>query len=321
VSIAAEGEHVLSTRVVDVAGNPSPWTDRTVRIDSTAPTNLTPAADPAWRATSYGVVLDGADGGSGVDRLEYRLDGATASRSVPPGTPVSVTGTGAHVLLTRAVDLAGNASAWREDDVNIDTVAPTDTTATPPSAAVASPYHLAISGTDAHAGIDHVEWTVDGGDLQTGPNGSQATVTGQGAHTLRERVVDRAGNASGWRDLTVTIDVTLNGDTVLPTDSTPVVGTARRTAPVSVTLQGSDAGTGIDHMEWRLDGQPIARGPSGYVLTISGDAVHTLETRAIDGAGNASGWKPQTIRIVEVDVTAPANTTPTATGGATVTTG
>ena len=305
MTISGEGEHTLRTRTVDNAGNPSPWTDRAVRIDSTAPSNLTPVADTAWRASAYGVVLDASDGGSGVDHVEYRVDGA-AARSVPPGTAIQVTGTGAHALLTRALDLAGNASAWRQDTVDIDVVAPTDTTVAPGSSAVANPYHLAITGTDAHSGIDHVEWLLDGADVQTGASGSQATVSGGGAHSLRERVVDMAGNASGWRTFTITIDPTLNADTTLPTDSTAIASSAWRTGPASVTVQGSDAGSGLDRMEWRLDGQPIASGATGTAVTIATDGVHTLETRAVDVAGNASGWKAQTIRI---DTVVPADTT------------
>ena len=276
-----------------------------MRIDSTAPSNLTPVADSAWRAGPYGVVLDAADGGAGIDHVEYRIDGS-AARSVPPGTAIQVSGTGAHTLLTRALDLAGNASAWRSDTVDIDGLAPTDTTVAPGASAVANPYHLAITGTDAHSGIDHVEWQADGGDVQTGPSGSQATIGGGGAHSLRERVVDKAGNASGWRTFTITIDPTLNADTTLPTDSTAIASPAWRAAPTSVTVQGSDAGSGLDHMEWRLDGRPIARGASGSVVAITGDGVHSLETRALDVAGNASGWKAQTIRI---DTTVPDDTT------------
>jgi hypothetical protein len=305
VTISGEGEHTLRTRAVDNAGNASPWTDRAVRIDSTAPSNLTPVADAAWRASAYGVVLDASDAGAGVDHVEYRIDGA-AARSVPPGTAIQVTGSGAHTLLTRALDLAGNASAWRQDTIDIDLVAPTDTTVAPGSGAVANPYHLAIAGTDAHSGIDHVEWQVDGGDVQTGASGSQATVSGGGAHSLRERVVDMAGNASGWRTFAITIDPTLNADTSLPTDSTAIASPAWRTGPASVTVQGSDAGSGLDHMEWRLDGQPIARGATGSVVTIAADGVHTLETRAVDVAGNASGWNAQTIRI---DTSVPTDTT------------
>ena len=119
-----------------------------------------------------------------------------------------------------------------------------------------------------------------------------------------------AGNASGWRTFTITIDPTLNADTTLPTDSTAIASSAWRTAPASVTVQGSDAGSGLDHMEWRLDGQPIAARGDGHAPSRSPATASTRSRRArVDVAGNASGWKAQTIRIdtvVPVDTTARA---------------
>jgi hypothetical protein len=305
VVVSAEGEHTLRTRAIDGAGNASAWTDRAVRIDGTAPTNLTPVADPAWRAADYAVGLGAADSGAGLDHMEYRVDGGVV-RTAPAGTTVQVTGTGGHLLETRAVDLAGNASPWRGDAVNIDQVAPADTSAAIPTAAQPNPYRLTLTGTDAHSGVDHVEWEIDGGGVHTGPGGTEVAVSGGGRHTLRERVVDAAGNASGWRSGTVTIDPTLNGDTTAPTDDSTAVPAGWQTRAVDVTMAGSDADSGLDHMEWRLDGRPLASGPGGTVVTVTGDGVHHLETRAVDFAGNASSWRAQVIRI---DTTVPVDTT------------
>ncbi len=71
--------------------------------DTTAPTSAATAAGTG----PVTVTVTGADetGGSGLDKLEYRLDGGAWT---PYTTPVVVTAVGAHTLEHRATDKAGN---------------------------------------------------------------------------------------------------------------------------------------------------------------------------------------------------------------------
>ena len=62
-------------------------------------------------------------------------------------------------------------------------------------------------------------------------------------------------------------------------------------------------------MQWRVDGGAIQDGSPALVDT---DGVHTLETRAVDIAGNQSAWRPDTVRV---DTTVPVNDTPAAPAG------
>jgi hypothetical protein len=306
VNVAADGQHTLETRVVDGAGHESAWKSHTIRIDTTAPANQTPPADSAWRAADYAVMVSGADGGSGLSHVEWRVNAGPTTTGASP-TQATVAGTGTHTLETRAVDVAGNASTWRSEQVRIDLVTPTNTTTAAPSSPVPNPYHATVSGTDAHAGVAHVEWQVDGGPTQSGASGTQVTVSGHGEHTLATRVVDQAGNASSWRTDDIEIDIALNGDTTAPTDTTTTVPTGWRTASLTLTIAATDAGTGVERVEWRVDGQPVqSQAGASTPLTISGEGVHELETRAWDLAGNVSSWRAQTIRI---DFTVPADTT------------
>ena len=81
-----------------------------------------------------------------------------------------------------------------------------------------------------------------------------------------------------------------------------------QTSAVSIAVTGTDAlGSGVDHVEWRLDGGAERTG-SPAVIDTDG-TLQTLETRVVDKAGNVSDWSsPQTVRI---DLTKPVNTTPT----------
>lgn len=302
VNVSADGVHVLETLVTDVAGRSSGWKSHTIRIDKSAPDNQTPLAPTSWQAASYAVVVSGADSVSGVREVQWRVDGG-AITSGASGLQATVTGSGDHLFETRVVDMAGNASGWRAEQVRIDTLPPANTTPTPTSPED-NPYTVAITGTDAHSSIAAVEWRVDGGPVQSGAAGATATVTGNGAHTLATRVLDAAGNSSGWRTDSFTIDA-VTGDATPPVDTTTTVSNAWRVAPVAVTVSATDSGSGVDRVEWRIDGEPVQTGTSGN-LTISADGIHELETRAVDVAGNASAWRLQTIRI---DRAVPTDTT------------
>ena len=259
----------------------------------------------AWIATDYSVVVSGADGGSGVAEVQWRKDGGPIHPG-PSGTQATVSGTGPHTLETRVVDNAGNGN-WRSESINIDTVAPSNDT-TVPTSAVPTPASIAIAGTDAHSGVNHVEWKVDNDPLQSTTDlaNATATATTNGPHTLWSRVVDNAGNATD-RTATFTIDTNLNHDTTPPTDTTETVSSGWYVEPTTVTISASDAGVGMNAVQWRLPGKPIeTRTGSSYDLAFNEEGVHKLETRGRDYAGNVSPWR---LQIVRLDFTVPTDTT------------
>ena len=310
LTVSSEGDHVLTTKVRDNAGNESGWKTTNIHIDTTAPDNQTDTNDGSWRAADYAVMVRGADSGSGLNDVQWRVDAGAITSGASPLQAV-VTGTGVHTFETRVRDVAGNASTWRSETIRIDKVIPTNTT-NAPSGPVANPYSVSVTGTDAHAGIHHVEWQVDGGEIQTGASGDPVSVSGNGAHTLKTRVVDNAGNASSWRTDNVVIDITLNADNTPPTDTSTTVGNAWRAHPVNMTVSATDAGAGMDAVQWRISqfgvpGSPIeTRSGGSAALTFDHEGVWRLETRGRDLAGNLSNWRLQIIRI---DFTVPEDTT------------
>jgi hypothetical protein len=304
-TVSAEGVHTIETRVRDAAGHQTGWKSQTVRIDTTAPVNQTQTSNPAWQTADYSVLVTAADGGSGLAEVQWRID-AGPWLSGAFGSQANVTGTGDHTLETRAVDVAGNVSVARLDPVRIDRVTPTNTTAPAPGSPVGNPYQVAVTGTDAHAGVTGVEWQVDSGPVQSGASGAQATVSGHGSHTLKTRVIDGAGNTSVWRTDTIAIDA-VTGDSTAPTDTTTAAPSGWRATPIAVTVAATDAGSGVAEVRWRIDGQPLESSlvddPS---FTIDEEGEHLLETQATDVAGNSSAWREQTFKVdlsVPVDAT------------------
>ena len=272
--------------------------------DTTKPVNTTPTPSTGWYAAPYQVALSGTDTESGVDHMQWILDAGPAT-NVGNGDTVTVTGSGAHSLMTRAVDEAANASDWRTDTVKIDVTKPADTTNSGTTAWRQTTASVTVSASDAHSGIDHVEYKIDGGVVHSVANSTPVAISGDGAHTLSVRGIDVAGNVGDWSDHTIRVD------TVQPTDETSAPA-GWQTAPLGVTVTGSDAHSGVASVTYSLDGAAPVTGASPTVVTVSGDGDHTLETRVTDNAGNQSGWKTTTVRI---DTTAPDNQTPAAPAG------
>ena len=175
-------------------------------------------------------MVSGADGGSGLSHVEWRVDAGPVTSGASP-LQATVSGTGPHTLETRAVDVAGNASGWRSESVRIDSVPPTNTT-TAPSGPVANPYTVSVTGNDAHAGVSHVEWRIDGGSVQSGAAG----IAGDGDRQRPAHARDAPGRPRRQRvrrgaPTTSTIDIALNNDTNVPVDTTQTAPVGWRDGP------------------------------------------------------------------------------------------
>jgi hypothetical protein len=311
VTVSGDGIHTLETRVIDNAGLASAWVPRTIKLDATAPTNLTPLAPTGWRNTPYSVVLDGSDALSGVASVswKYQLQGQaeTGERIGSAGNEVAtINQDGTHTLSTRVRDIGGTASAWRVEVIQIDRVLPVDNTAYP-SAPVNNRRVITFNPQDDRSGVATVEWKLDSAPTRTNPS---VTVTGAGDHTLDVRVKDNAGNWSPWVGHTIT--VVLPTDTTVPTDNT-TIPVQWRTGPYTVTVAAADDidGVGVDYVEWLLDDQEIQNGPAGSTFSVTEDGVHTILTRVWDHAGNHTNWKTQSLRI---DKTRPVDASAVASG-------
>ena len=225
----------------DVAGNESGWAQHTVKIDTTAPTNLTDAPDD-WVQAAH-VEVKATDAVSGVDRVEWQIDGGPWLHG-PSGSIVHFTTTGEYQLRTRARDVAGNVSAPQLENVTVDATAPTNTT-TPPSGRRRQ--QPVPGGRHRHATPTPASRASSGRSTAApSPRATRATwpITGSGTHTLKTRVSDAAGNWSAWRSDTIKIDAAL-GDTVPPVDTTTAGSdTVWFNAPVTVTVQAADTDSG-----------------------------------------------------------------------------
>src|SRR5918992_2182850 len=272
--------------------------------DPTPPVNTTdptPGAD--WLKTPYEVLVSGTDVEDAAVDIEWRLGVGAAVTSVPSGSTVTVSDQGRHDFQTQAVDDSGNVSGWRSEPLWIDTVLPTDAT-TVATGWFGAPLNVDVNAVDITSGVQRVEWILDGAPIQSGPNHSPVAISGDGAHLLRTRAVDVAGNVSAWADHTIQVD------TVVPTDTTAIPG-GWQTAPLNVSVTGADAQSAVTGVTWQIDGGTPTTAPAPGTFTASAEGQYTIHTRVRDAAGNQSGWKAHPVKI---DTTAPTNQTPASPG-------
>jgi hypothetical protein len=202
---------------------------------------------------------------------------------------------GEYTLETRAVDAAGNDTAWRSDTVRVDVTDPVNDTPAAPTDWLATDYTVHVEGSDGDgSGVAGVEVKVDGGLASPLPD---VTITGDGEHTLETRIVDNVGHTSEWRSETIKID---SADPV-PSLTCPA-GWNRHAVSCTATADGGPSG--IADLTASVNGGPFAA-VSGSAVPVAADGDHTVTLKAVDGAGNEA---TSAAAHVKIDKTLPRAT-------------
>ncbi|MFD5861776.1 OmpL47-type beta-barrel domain-containing protein [Streptomyces chartreusis] len=266
---------------------------------------------------SASVALHATDneGGSGVDRVEYAIGDEGAWQ--PYTTPVVVDQVGDHKIRYRALDKAGNVSA--EKNVSFTVVAPQsdDTTAPETSATVTGEQNpdgtyvamatVTVSASDTGTGVNTIEYAIGSGAWQ--PYTAPVMVHEVGSHTVRYRATDKAGNVAAEKNVQFTVVTAPQPDTTAPVTGVTVEGAKNSSgayignAKVTVTATDEHHGSGVDRIEYSIDGGPYLAYTVPVVVDRAG--THTLGYRATDKAGNTSAARTVTFTVVSSEVPAP----------------
>ncbi|MCP3102812.1 Ig-like domain-containing protein [Myxococcus sp. K15C18031901] len=293
-SSLAEGNHTLSVRARDAAGNvdATPAT-RSWTVDTTPP-DTTITTHPASITNATSATFGFSSDTTGVT-YECSLNGAAYSSCTNPVTFSSLSER-SHTLSVRARDAAGNVDptpatyTW-----TVDTTAPDAPEIVAPAQGVTVPTQRpAISGTAQPGTV--VTVTVDGTVLGTAPVSptgewtfTPAVDLAQGPHSVTATATDAAGNVSVPSAPTqFTVDTVAPDAPVItaPADGTTIAtaqpvftGTAEPLAQVTVEVDGDVVGTVTADLDghWSL--------PSPAALA---EGPHTVEATATDTAGNTS---------------------------------
>ncbi|MCQ4213085.1 OmpL47-type beta-barrel domain-containing protein [Streptomyces longispororuber] len=270
-------------------------TDDTTAPETSAKAEGQTDADGAFIG-SASVSVAATDAGSGVDRIEYALDGGAYT---PYTTPVVVDQVGAHTVKYKATDKAGNTSAEKSLDFTV--VAPPTDDKTPPetSATVSGEKNadgayvgmatVTVTASDTGSGVNAIEYAV-GADGAWQPYTAPVMVHDPGTYTVRYRASDKAGNQAAVKSVDFTLVATPPQDTNPPTVSLTVGGDKNSDGAyvnsAKLTLAATDDKSGVDKVEYSLDGGPYL----AYTAPVVVDRVgaHSVAYRASDKAGNTS---------------------------------
>ncbi|MFF7159973.1 OmpL47-type beta-barrel domain-containing protein [Streptomyces sp. NPDC008086] len=255
------------------------------------------------------------EGGSGVDRVEYAV--GDEGTWTPYTTPVVVDQVGDHKIRYRALDKAGNVSAEKSAEFTV--VAPQSDDTTPPetSATVGGEQNpdgtyvgmatVTVSASDTGSGVNTIEYALGSGSWQ--PYTAPVMVHEVGGHTVRYRATDKAGNVAAEKSVQFTVVASPQPDTTAPVTGVSVEGTKNSDgayvggAKVTVTATDEHHGSGVDRIEYSLDGGPYLAYGAPVVVDRAGP--HTLAYRATDKAGNTSAARTVTFTVVSSQVPAP----------------
>jgi plastocyanin len=268
------------------------------------------------------VTLSASDAESGVDRVEYSLDGAAF---VTYTAPVVVNTVGAHMVHYRATDRAGNTSPELMESFTV-VAPPIDTTPPTVNAEVSGNREpdgdylgsatVTLSASDAESGVDFVEYEVDDTGFQR--YSTPVVVSALGDHAVQYRATDKAGNLSPVGSVSFRVVEPPVEDTTPPTVSAVVTGerdtNGNYVGSALVTLSAEDAQSGVDRVEYSLDGAAFARYTEP--VTVNSVGAHMVHYRATDVAGNTSPERMESFTVVAppVEDTTPPTVSATVSG-------
>lgn len=259
VTVGGEGEHDVTYRATDDAGNTSGPRTATVAIDTVAPrTTLTATRGAGVEgADSVSLAFAASDATSGVAATLVRVDGGPWASA--GAAPVVVTGFGAHTVEFASTDVAGNAEPLRAETVllaDVDTVGAITSPQVTGAAAVGATL-TATTGSWNTKGLSFAhQWLRDG---QPVPGATAPTyrvgVADVGARVSVRVTATKAGKAPGVATSAATAVVAKVGTRTKVT--APARARAGRTVKVTAVVTGTPRATGT--VAVRIDGRVVAR--------------------------------------------------------------
>ena len=247
------------------------------------------ASNVAFQLTSSADVV--FDGTGFTPRTMYNLTRTNSGGTSRVGSAQSTPAGGLTVTIPAAPTSTYTLSPGSVGD----TVAPVSTASLSGTAGAgqwySSPVTVTLSATDDLSGVLAIHFQLDGGVWQT--YSGAVVVQGEGAHTVGYYATDNSGNNEAIRTASANID------TVAPSSAVQVQGTrapdGSYIGSANITLAATDASSGVQTVQYRLDGGAW-HSYSGVVL-LSGNGQHAIDYAATDVAGNVEATKSSVVRI------------------------
>ena len=284
-----------------LAGNAGSLADGSFTLDTTAPVVAITSTGGFTNQTSQTVsgTVDLADGGTTVTVYEgsTSLGTATVGADGTWSTTVTLAGEGAHTLVARDTDAAGNTGTSSTAGYTLDTVAPV--VAITSTGGLTNQASQTVSGTvdlaDAGTTVTVYEGSTALNTATVGADGTWSTtvtLAGQGTNTLVAQDTDAAGNTGSSGTISYTLDsiapVAPTGladaaiiagyiDLTHDTATQSLTGTAEVGSVVTIYDGTTRLGTANAN---------AVTGVWSYGLGKLSDGSHSLTATATDTAGN-----------------------------------
>jgi hypothetical protein len=338
----ADGNYRVKAVVTDTAGNSADSNVVSTAIDNTPPatTDNSASIGNGWKKTDQTVTLSPTDpvtGGvaSGVASTRYTSDGSTPTTGSSQGTSVPLHGDGLYTVKYFSVDNVGNQESVKTagTTIRIDETAPTPAAIGTAGAYVnggttyiANGQALTNAATDAtvngaSSGVASVSYfycsgagctpSTPIGTSTTGPNYSVtwSSQPADGVYRIGATVTDVAGNSADSAIRSVTIDNTKPSSSAglgpLPN------GAGWNKADVTVTLNATDAGSGVQKITYSATGaQSIGSTDvtgSSASFSITSEGTTTISFRATDNNGNVETTNTQVVKLDKTNPTISAS--------------
>ncbi len=316
VVVYGGGYHYISCYAVDRAGNLTygPSGDIYISSDNQAPDTNAAVAPAAyidgWRSAPTTVTLTATDNSDVVDITYYQIgDGAFSTYEAPFVVPQ-----GQSTVHYYSVDAVGNEETPEQIIIKSDGDLPITAGAVTTQASVeregvtycSAPTTMTLDASDATSGVYRTYYRLGENDpiQYAGP-----FVMPAGTTEVTFWSVDKAGNRGADQVRVVNVDAAAPA-TVL---DYPKASGKWASAPVSVTLSASDAMSGVDATEWKVDGDWQTYGDPFSVTQAAGIAGPvTVSYRSVDVFGNQEGEQSSQVWIDNAAPSAPGSLSYTA---------
>ncbi len=298
----SDGTYTYKAFAEDDAGNTGSAAERSITLDTTPPSTSDNWTLSGWQSKDQvHLELTASDTTSSVDRISYRVDGSSWTTVSGSSTTLTISEDGNHTVEYNATDTAGNVEATQTEYVALDTVAPSSSdNYTKSGWQPSSSETIEITASETQSGVDRISYRVNGGSWTTVAGSSaEATVSGDGNHTLEYNATDAAGNIESTNTEYVALD------TAAPTtsDNWTVSGWQNKDQ-AHIELTCSDSSSGCDSISYRTDGGSwTTDSGSSTTVTITADGNTTLEYNSTDTVDNT---EPTQTEYVALDTTSPA---------------
>ncbi len=284
----SDGLHTVDVRAWDRANNSMTATVAFV-YDTNAPslTIVSPAASSGHNVSSVNVVWSAFDNTSSVIGYQFRMDNGSWSATLSTSDLFDGIADGWHIISVRAYDSAGNC-AEKRIDVLVDTRAPQVIIIGPVEGQKTNSSEVRFNwtATDATSGVLGMRYRLNGGAwsaLEPFASKDFMAAFDDGHYTMQVQAFDSLNNVAS-ETVNFTVDTTAP---VLTIDS-PGEQSLISTPWAVVYWHASDATTGVDGYQYRIDGAEWSSPSSitSFRFASLGEGVHLVEIRAFDQAGN-----------------------------------